>query len=246
MSKPEVLKAKDVCDSFVVKKSLLPNVPFRMLIIGRSGSGKSSILSCAVALPSWYGNDFEGDNIYIFTGSPGDDKMERLIEFKEIPNGNIFKDWNDSEVSMIYDDMVEDWNEAVKEGKRPKDTLFIIDDLSFTNKFRSENAKNSMMNKLYQNARKFNGSVIVTAQKYSSIATPVRENANCLISFSATNKQMALMEADFNYLPSSKDFEKVFREATNEKHGFLFVNVDAPMNMRYLNNKFESLINSKN
>ena len=242
MSKPEVLKARDVCDSFVVKKSLLPNVPFRMLIIGRSGSGKSSILSCAVALPSWYGNDFEGDNIYIFTGSPGDDKMERLIEFKEIPNGNVFYDWNDNEVSMIYDTMVEDWNEAVKEGKRPKDTLFIIDDLSFTNKFRSESAKNSMMNKLYQNARKFNGSVLVTSQKYSSIATPVRENANCLITFSATNKQMALMESDFNYLPNQKDFERIFRKATNEKHGFLFVNVDAPMNERYLNKNFESLL----
>lgn len=245
MSKPEVLRAKDVCDSFVVKKNLLPDVPFRMLIIGRSGSGKSSILSCAVALPSWYGNDFEGDNIYIFTGSPGDDKMERLIEFKEIPSGNVFYDWNDAEVSIIYDNMVEEWNEAVKEGKRPKNTLFIIDDLSFTNKFRSENAKNSMMNKLYQNARKFNGSIIVTAQKYSSISTPVRENANCLITFSSTNKQMALMESDFNYLPNARDFEKVFREATNEKHGFLFVNVDAPIDKRYLNNNFESLLIKK-
>lgn len=245
MSKPEVLKAKDVCDSFVVKKKVLPSVPFRMLIIGRSGSGKSNILSCAVALPSWYGNDFEGSNIYIFTGSPGDDKMSRLIEFKEIANSNVFYDWNDMEVSMIYDNMVEEWNKSIKDGERPKNTLFIIDDLSFTNKFRSESAKNSMMNKLYQNARKFNGSVIVTSQKYSSISTPVRENANCLITFSATNKQMNLMESDFNYLPSTKDFEKVFRDATNEKHGFLFVNVDAPMNERYLNKNFESLLNKK-
>jgi hypothetical protein len=85
----------------------------------------------------------------------------------------------------------------------------------------------------------------VTAQKYSSISTPVRENANCLITFSATNKQMALMESDFNYLPNARDFEKVFREATNEKHGFLFVNVDAPIDKRYLNNNFESLLIKK-
>jgi len=56
---------------------------------------------------------------------------------------------------------------------------------------------------------------------------------------------MALMESDFNYLPNARDFEKVFREATNEKHGFLFVNVDAPIDKRYLNNNFESLLIKK-
>ena len=36
---PKVLKAKDISDKFVTKKDILPDIPFRMLIVGRSGSG---------------------------------------------------------------------------------------------------------------------------------------------------------------------------------------------------------------
>ena len=74
---PRVLRAKDVSDSFVIEKkdSPLPSISFRFLLVGRSGTGKSSILSCMVCLPDWYGNDFKGENIYIWSGSKGDDKI---------------------------------------------------------------------------------------------------------------------------------------------------------------------------
>jgi len=242
MSKPEIYRAKDICDKFVVKKSVIPSLPFRTLIVGRSGSGKSNILSCMVALDSWYNNDFDGDNIYIWTGSSGDKKMANLIEFKEIPEQNIFGSWRDTEVSEVYDEMVADWKEAVENKKRPHNTLFIIDDLFFNNQFRSEGAKNSMINKIFQNSRKYNGNIIICAQKYSSISTPVRENANCLISFGATNKQIDLIKSDFDYLEQKGLFEKLFKRATEGKHDFIFINIDEPVSKRYLNSNFESLL----
>jgi len=245
MSKPEIFKAKDVCDSFVVKKNIIPSIPFRILLVGRSGSGKSNILSCMVALDSWYNKDFEGDHIYIWSGSSGDQKMQNLIDYKEVPESNVFSNWRESEVSDIYDEMVSDWKQSVEDKERPHNTLFIIDDLFFSNQFRSENAKNSMINKIFQNSRKYNGNIIILAQKYSSISTPIRENANCLIAFSATNKQIELIKSDWDYLENKGLFEKIYKKATEGKHDFIFINIDNKIKDRYLNSKFEPLIKEK-
>ena len=239
---PQVLKAKDICDSHVIKKDILPDIPFRMLVVGRSGSGKSSILSCLVALPDWYGNDFIGDYIYIWTGSPSDDKINKLIEYKEIPDSNVRYEWIDTEVSEVYDELVDDWKEKVDEGERPNDVLFIVDDMFYSNKFANSRMKDSMMSKVFMNGRKFNISIVILAQKYSSISSGLRENTNAVLTFGATNKQIDLMEADFNYLKNAKEFYRVFRDATNgSKHDFLFINIDRPINERYMNKEFKSL-----
>ena len=242
MNKPEIYKAKDICDNFVVKKNIIPSIPFRTIIVGRSGTGKSNILSCMVALDSWYGKDFKGDNIYIWSGSKGDRKMDNLIEYKEIPEENVFNSWKETEVAEVYDNMVSEWKEAIENKERPHNTLYIIDDLFFSNQFRSEGTKNSMLNKIFQNSRKYNGNVIILAQKYSSISTPIRENANCLIAFGATNKQIDLIKSDFDYLEQKGLFEKIYKRATEGKHDFIFINIDNPIEKRYLNSNFEPLL----
>ena len=40
---PKVFKMKDISDSFTIKKDDIPSLPMRMLAIGRTGCGKSSI-----------------------------------------------------------------------------------------------------------------------------------------------------------------------------------------------------------
>ena len=239
--KPELRIATDICDSHVVKKDILPSIPFRFLLVGASGSGKSSLLSCMVALPSWYSDDFKGENIHIWSGSKGDNKINNLVDYKEIPPENLQHDWQDSTVSILYEDILNDWKIAVEEKKKPENKLFIIDDMFFSNRFRSDATKDSMLSKIFMNGRKFNVSIAILAQKYSSISTGIRENANSIITFGATNKQLDLIEADWNYLPSKSDFYKVFRKATENPYDFLFININLPLNKRYMNKDFESL-----
>jgi len=239
---PKVLQSKDLTDNFVINKDILPSIPFRFLLVGRSGSGKSSILNSLIALDENYGKDFKGENIYIWSGSKSDPKMSNLIGFKEIPDGNVRNTWLDGEVSGLYEELLENWREKLEEKETPPSILFIVDDLFFSNQFRSEGAKNSMMNKIYQNGRKFHISIIILAQKFSSISTCVRENANSIITFGATNKQIDLMESDFNYLDNKQQFFEVFRTATiGSKHDFLFINIDLPIENRYMGSDFQPI-----
>jgi hypothetical protein len=239
---PTVLKARDICDNYVIEKDILPNIPYRFILQGSSGQGKSNILSCMCCLPDWYGDNFTGNNIYIWSGSKGDDKISRMCEFKEIPEANIRHEWIDSEVSSVYESLLEDWRDAVADGKKPENILFICDDMFFSNKFRSEAAKDSMMSKVFQNGRKFNISIIILSQKYSSIATSIRENCSAMITFASTNKQMELMETDFNYLPTKQEFYKIFRKATQNKYDFLFININLPIHDRYMDKNFKSIV----
>lgn len=239
---PHIYKAKDNTDSFVIKKENLPHVPFRGLLIGRSGSGKSSMLLNLIANEDFYDKDFpDGEDIYIFTGSRGDVKMNNLIKFKEIPESNVFEGFSNHIVEELYEKMVDEFNEAIDEGRKPHQKLFILDDVFFSNQFRSEAQKDSMLLKLFQNGRKYLASVLCLAQKASSIATPIRENSSFVITFPASNKQIELLESDYNYLPTKQDFYRVFKEATPDKHDFLFINMDAPPEKRYMDKNFNFL-----
>ena len=59
------------------------NLPMKLLIIGRSQlSGKSNFLGNLLLSddPRLYGDDFEGENIYLFTPSVTDHKLKVIIK----------------------------------------------------------------------------------------------------------------------------------------------------------------------
>ena len=93
--------------------------------------------------------------------------------------------------------------------------------------------------RLFCNGRHLNISTIVTAQKHSDIHTTCRENTTGAILFASTGKQLDLITDDHNYLESKKEFKRMFKEATKEKHSFLVVNYSNPPEERCLNSEFE-------
>ncbi len=84
---------KDKTDKNTIIKNDIFNLPIRGLIIGASGSGKSSILGNLLMLPDFYKNDFT--DYYIFSGSlQGDAKLKTIIDYLEIPKENLFDSFN--------------------------------------------------------------------------------------------------------------------------------------------------------
>ena len=220
----KIYRMKDNTDSFTIKKNKLFDLPMRLLLIGKSGNGKSSFLGNLLLRKDMYRNDFKPENIYIFSGSlHGDKKIETIIKELDIPEENLFNRYNDEEINIVYDILVEDYNDAIAMKETPQHKLILFDDLSYTNKMKTSK-KESALDRLMCNGRKFLISTIVTAQKYSQLNTTARENCTAMILNNCSNKQIELIEADVNFTKSKKYFMGLFREITKEKFSTFIVN----------------------
>lgn len=224
MTKPIIRKMKDKSDDFVIKKDKLDDIAFRTIISGRSGLGKTNLIASLLCLPQNYGNNFKGENIYIFTPLKNDFKMENLIKFKEIPMENVFTEYSDDILNSIYDDIVDDFELHILEKKVPPMKLIVIDDVSYTNLFTS---KKNALNRCFMNLRKHGGSILVSTQKYSSYAPGIRSNASSIFFYNGSMREKELFELDANYIGNRKGFFKMLSDNLTSKRDFIYCNFTA-------------------
>jgi hypothetical protein len=226
---PKIYRMIDKTDKFIKKKAPLFDLPFRLLLVGKSGMGKTSLIGNLLLRNDMYRRDFHPENIFIFSGSlDGDQKLKTLISELEIPNSNLFDSYDETALEVIYDTIVDRFNEDLDEKKKPSQSLIILDDLSFTGRLASVAKKDDQLNRLFSNGRKYLISTLVTSQKYTQLSTCCRENATGLILGQMSNKQLDLVEADVNFLKNKKEFQKMFRDETPSKHDFMIVNFSIP------------------
>lgn len=243
MSGINIYKVKDKKEKYYTKKGLLFDLPFRLLLVGKSQySGKSSCIVNLLAQDDkrLYKNDFDGDNIYIFSGSlKTDNKMKLLVNQFDIPESNLFEEYSEEALEAIYDLTEEEYQEAIDEGEKPKNTLLILDDIAFDGSMKKKNA--GMLNKVFCNGRHINLSIIATSQRYTQNHTTQRENCSGVILWDCSDKQLDLIAEDHNILEDKKSFKKMFRKRTEEPFSFMVVNYSNPRHQRYLSMNFDPI-----
>jgi len=235
----EIYKVKDEADKYYTKKDLIFDIPFRLLIVGKSQlSGKSNILVNLLLRDEFYNKDFDGENIFLVSPSiKNDEKLKKIIKIKEIPEENLFTEYDEETLDAVYQMLQDEYEEAVANKEKPVNKLIIFDDMSYNGALKAK--QHGIINKIFSNGRHINLSIITTAQKYSDLLTASRENANGAIFFNCSNKQLELIEADHNYLGNKKEFMKMFRNVMNAPHSFLVVNYTNPKEQRYLDKNFD-------
>jgi hypothetical protein len=137
--------------------------------------------------------------------------------------------------------MKENYQEALADKEKPQHSLFIFDDVSFDGSLQGKE-KESQMNRIFMNGRKFLISTLATAQKYGGaggFGVGLRENASGLILGKSSNKQLELIEQDHNYLKNKKMFREMFLDNTKDKHDFLVINFSKPE--LYFDKNFEPI-----
>jgi len=248
MKKFKIDKMIDSTDNLTTEKeNNLFNLPMRLLMIAKTGDAKSTTLGNLLLKPEGYKDDFEPENIYIFSGSlDGDEKLRIIVEELEIPKSNLFSGYKGGMLEVIYDLQVDEFNEKREKGiKNPKklNCLFIFDDLAYSNAL-NQRGKENQITKIFMNGRKYLISTIVISQKYSSVGTSLRENASGLLLGKCSNKQAELVADDHNYLISGKKaFMKMFRKNTDLPFSKLIINFSKPH--LYYDTDFDPILKDK-
>tara|TARA_E500000318_G_scaffold82640_2_gene78066 strand:- start:1588 stop:2319 length:732 start_codon:yes stop_codon:yes gene_type:complete len=237
---PHILKMKDLSDDFTVDKGILPNLSFRGIIVGRTGSGKTSALGSLLLLPEFYLNDFKGENIYIFSPLKNDFKMETIIKTKEIPEGNISTEYDDELLGMIYDKVVKEFEQSIQLEQTPEHVLIVLDDLSFSGALKTGTFNN--IARVFMNGRKQLVSIILTTQFYHHILNSVRQNASFVMLYNTSLRQLDSVMEEHNFLPTKKQFVKMFRDNVKRKTDFIVINHDNEPENLYLDKNFEPIL----
>ena len=202
--------------------------PYRILLIGGSGSGKTNVLLNLVE------NQPDIDKIYLYAKDPYESKYQYLInerkgvginQFKDLKAfieysndmGNVYKNINhynpdkEHKILVVFDDMIADMIQNKK--------------------------LNSIVSELFIRVRKLNISLRFITQSYFKNLKNVRLNTTHFFILKLLSKR-ELQPIALNHSPdiSTEDFVNIYRKCAAEPYSF-FVNdttlaSDNPLNFR--------------
>ena len=189
--------------------------PYKILIIGGSGSGKTNLLLNLIE------NQPGIDKIYLYAKDPYESKYQYLINKREAVGINHFKDPKafieySNDMHDVYKN-IDDYNPD-KENK----ILIVFDDM-ITDMIHNKKI-NSVVTELFIRGRKLNISLVFITQSYFKVPKDFRLNTSHFFVAKIPNKKV-LQQIAKNHSSdiSTKDFANLYRKCTNEPYSFLVI-----------------------
>jgi hypothetical protein len=223
-SKSEKKKVATIIDWYkeIPKKYLLkqhnPNyeihgikTPFRMLIIGGSGAGKTQTF---MNILHNFGNTFQ--NIFIITKN----KKEPLYEYLE---DKASKDGLQVLEGITNAPNLDDLN-------KEEQTLIVMDDLVL-----EKNQK--QLEEYFIRARKLNCSLIYISQSYYAVPRLIRQNLTYLVVKRLnTLRDLFRIMSEYSLGVEKDELKKIYDKATDTKQNFLLVDLEEAPENRFRKN----------
>ena len=215
----------------------IPDHPYRILIIGESGSGKTSLLLNLIE------NQPDIDNIYLYAKDSYESKYQYLINKREGVGINHF---NDPKAFLEYSNDMYDVYKNIDDYNPDKENKILIafDDMiagMIINK-----KINSIVTELFIRGRKLNISIVFITQSYFKFPKDVRLNTTHFFVANIPNKGELQQIANHSSDISTKDFINIHRKCTSEPYSFLVNDTTLPPNspLRFRKNLFGIECNS--
>ena len=218
----------------------IPDHPYRILIIGGSGSGKTNTLLNLI------NEQNDTDKIYLYARDLNESNYKILI--KKPKNARI-KYLNDPnafiECSNTMDDVYENIHDYNSIRKRKISIAFddMIADIMINKKFQA------IIKELFIRCRKLNISLVFITQSYVFVLKDVRLNSTHYL-IMKINKKRELQNIAFNHSADIdyQDFIKIYRECIKEPYNFLTIDAKLPASdpLRFRKDLFDSHKNDNN
>ena len=158
----------------------IPDHPYRILIIGGSGSGKTN------ALLNLINNQLDIDKIYLSAKDPCEEKYQFLINKKQSTG---LKHFNDHKAFIQYSNDIEGVYQNIEEHNidKKRKILIVFDDMiadMINNKI-----INPVVRELFIRGRKLNISIAFITQSYFKVPKDVRLNSTHFFIIKIPNKR---------------------------------------------------------
>ena len=200
----------------------VPDHPYRILIIGGSGSGKTNTLLNLI------NNQPDIDKMYLYVKDPYEGKYQFLINKRESIG---LKHFNDPKAFIEYSNDMHDVYKNIDDYNPDKENkiLIVFDDMiadMINNK-----KLNSIVTELFIRGRKQNISLVFITQSYFKVPKDVRLNTTHFFIMKIPNKR-ELQQIAINHSSdiNTKDFIEIYRKCTDKPYSFLVIDTTLPSN----------------
>ena len=200
----------------------IPDHPYRILIIGGSGTGKTNALLNVIH------NQPDIDKIYLYAKDPYEDKYQYLINKRERVGINHL---NDHKAFMEYsNDMHKVYKNIDNYNPDKENKVLIVFDDMIADMINNKKL-NSMVTELFIRGRKLNISLIFITQSYFKVPKDVRNNSTHFFIMKIPNKR-ELQQIAINHSSdiNTKDFIEIYRKCTDKPYSFLVIDTTLPSN----------------
>lgn len=228
--KPVKTKKSKIKVGDLQENHVIPKHPFRLILNGRSGSGKTVLLVNLLSRDIFYKHFFDAQ--FLFSGAPDDS-------------------YDDIEFDKIYDEPAK-WGEQIrailtkqssdikKDGvHKAAKILLVLEDVQNYQKF----LKSPEVTRLFIAGRHSNISLCITSQSYTKTPRVSRINATDIMLFPGTQKEIDNLIEEYSHPRLSK---RRMRDLVNFAHkgkfNFLYINNSVPWDERFRKN-LDSVIN---
>ena len=158
----------------------IPDHPYRILIIGGSGSGKTNLLLNLIE------NQPDIDKIYLYAKDPYEAKYQYLINKKE---GVGISQFNDPKPFIEYSNDMRDVYKNIDEYNPDKENkILIVFDAMIADMINNKKLK-SIVTELFIRGRKLNISLFFITQSYFKVPKYVRLNTSHIFIAKIPNKR---------------------------------------------------------
>ena len=193
--------------------SYTPDHPYRILIMGGSGSGKTNTLLNLID------NQPDIDKIYLYAKDLYEPKYQFLINKRESIG---LKHFNDPKAFIEYSNDMCDVYKNIDDYNFDKENkiLIVFDDMIAD--IINNKKLNSLVTELFIRGRKLNLSLIFITQSYFKVPKDVRLNTTHFFIMKIPNKR-ELQQIAINHSSDIdfKDFIKIYKKCTDGPYSFL-------------------------
>ena len=182
----------------------IPDHPYRILIIGDSGSGRTNVLLSLIE------NQTNIDKIYLYAKDPYEAKYQYLINKRENVGINHF---NNSKAFIEYSNDMRDVYININYYSPDKENKILIVFHDMIADMTHNKKLNSVVNELFIRGRKLNISLVFITRSYSKVPKDVRLNTIHFFIAKIPNKR-ELQQIAINYSSdiSTKDFTNIYKK----------------------------------